>query len=254
MASVRSQARARWRFGVFAAIAMMCALGAEFAPAAHAAADAEDVRRQAERVVSGGRYQTEMPEGRPPPKPPERESGDFSLGEVAKWALYALLGVVVVFILYTIFNQRIASTRRGARRRPEAREATRTPARSPSAAELADAEAAALAEARRGDFEAAIHLLLLGAIGELRARDARSTARSLTSREILSRVFGGPEEGAARAALRALVAAVEISRFGGRPVDGEAFERCLEAYRALRRALGGGSASVPRVGAQMKTV
>ncbi|MEM6491734.1 MAG: DUF4129 domain-containing protein, partial [Pseudomonadota bacterium] len=141
-------------------------------------------------------------------------------------------------ILATVFGGRISLARRGAVRAKVVTAQDRAQA-PPSAAELADAEAAAQTAADEGRFAEAIHMLLLGAIGRLRERNARSAARSFTSREILGRAAFGET---ARAALEALVIAVEISRFGGRTADKAAYERCLEAYRALRRAL---SASGP---------
>ena len=228
------------RLALFAAFVGLLLFGALAAPpSARAAteASAEDVRLAMERIVERGRHQMELPKKDPPEPREPLEPFNLELGVIGEILLYLVLAGAAVFIVATLLRQKIAPARRGAVR--EAASSTVRPApRAPTATELADAEAAALAEAAEGRFDLAIHLLLLGAIGRLRERDARSTARHLTSREILTRVFTGPEEGAARAALRALVAAVEISRFGGRAADRAAFDACLAAYRALRRSIG----------------
>ncbi|MEM9724303.1 MAG: DUF4129 domain-containing protein [Pseudomonadota bacterium] len=219
--------------------ASLAALALYLAAASPAAAQTPGPRieREIDRVVESRRYQTELPEESPPPEPtPPRDPVEpVDLGPLAQILLYGVLAAAAIFILATVFGGRISLARRGAVRANVVTAQDRAAA-SPSAAELADAEAEAQTAAAEGRFAEAIHILLLGAIGRLRERNARSAARSFTSREILGRAAFG--EGG-RAALEALVLAVEISRFGGRAADRAAYERCLEAYRALRRALSG---------------
>ena len=219
-------------------------------PAA-AAADEGAVREQVEAIVKSERFQTELPN--PKPTPPKKKNDGLKNLNIGDFAFYLLLGVVAagaLYILYTLAQQKIAPMRRGAVRN-RAKEAPQESIAPPTAQELADAEALALAEAEAGRFDEAVHVLLLGAIGQLRERNARAAARSLTSREILSRVARSAGDEEVKAALSALVAAVEVSRFGGRLVDRAAFERCLSAYRALREAVTAGKidSRTPRVAA-----
>jgi hypothetical protein len=99
----------------------------------------------------------------------------------------------------------------------------------------------ALAEAdrlaRRGAYGEALHLLLLYSLNELRRRFGLGLPPSLTSREVL----GLPvlPEGR-RAGLSDIVSAVEISHFGGRPVDEETYRSCRRRCEDI--VLGGSAA------------
>ncbi|MEL6978964.1 MAG: hypothetical protein AAGM38_09825 [Pseudomonadota bacterium] len=200
----------------------------------------DDAAREAVRaIVERGQHQMELPP-RPEPEPPQPQRDPiepFELSETAQTALIALLVIVVLVIIAQLARQRIAPSPKGAAK--PAVLVRSAPEDEPTAEDLRDAEAAALAAAEQGRWDHAIHLLLLGAIGRLRERDAKATARSLTSREILARHFQGPNRAEARQALAALVGAVEISLFGGQAADRSGFERCLTAYRALRQSLSG---------------
>lgn len=242
--SGRTLQPAIWALALGALLAICAAT-----PPASAAPDSAEIRRQMERIVARERFQTELPDNDPPPPPPKPSSSDFELEPIAEIALYALLAAAAIFVIYTMMQKKIASTPRGAVGKRAVASGAARATDNPDAAELADAEAAALAEAEAGRFEEAIHLLLLGAIGRLRERDARAAARSLTSREILARASSGRLSPAVGAALRDLVTAVEVSRFGGRPMDRAAFDRCLQAYREMRRAVSEASSAsgAPRV-------
>jgi Domain of unknown function (DUF4129) len=84
--------------------------------------------------------------------------------------------------------------------------------------------------ARSGQYEAAVHLLLLHALRQVARLTGATVARSLTSREILRR--HDLPEGFGRD-LATLVGAVEISRFGGRSAGEKVFEACLASYHRL---------------------
>ena len=84
--------------------------------------------------------------------------------------------------------------------------------------------------ARSGQYEAAVHLLLLHALRQVARLTGATVARSLTSREILRR--HDLPEGFGRD-LATLVGAVEISRFGGRSAGEKVFETCLASYQRL---------------------
>jgi len=84
--------------------------------------------------------------------------------------------------------------------------------------------------AARGDYDGAIHLLLLDVLGRLPKGAAAGITSSWTSREIVSR---GTLTGEAREALEHLVRAVEQTHFGGLPADENLFVRCRDAHRRL---------------------
>jgi hypothetical protein len=87
--------------------------------------------------------------------------------------------------------------------------------------------------ARNGDFAAAIHLLLLGTIDEIRASLGYDAPPSLTSREIVALA---PIPAGGGTPLAAIVAAVERSHFGARPVGEPEYRRCVEWHEELLRA------------------
>lgn len=95
----------------------------------------------------------------------------------------------------------------------------------------APAARALLAEADRlaaeGSFAEAAHILLIRSVEDIRERRPHLVAPSFTSRDIAGS-NGLPE--AARAAFRPIVAQVERSLFGGRPLDAEAFAACRRSY------------------------
>lgn len=84
--------------------------------------------------------------------------------------------------------------------------------------------------ARRGRLGEAIHLLLLGVLGTLRADDLPSQAA--TAREI-ARTTVGPH----RERLQALVRASELVHFGGRSATREQFEACRRDAAEVDRAM-----------------
>jgi hypothetical protein len=76
--------------------------------------------------------------------------------------------------------------------------------------------------------------MLLRALEALRRRLGASWAKSLTSREIVRRTELPASD---RGALKMLVGAVEISRFGGQSANEQIYRACLDQYRLI-----GGSA------------
>jgi hypothetical protein len=87
--------------------------------------------------------------------------------------------------------------------------------------------------AAEGRFVEAAHLILLRSIQDIQARRPRAVAVSLTSRDI-TRLEALPP--AARALFAGIAEAVELSLFGGRPLDGEGYARCREAYASFVEA------------------
>ncbi|HNB26326.1 MAG TPA: DUF4129 domain-containing protein [Alphaproteobacteria bacterium] len=92
--------------------------------------------------------------------------------------------------------------------------------------------------ARAGAYAEAIHLMLLRALETLRRRLGTSWAKSLTSREIVRR---SELPGTDRQALKVLVGAVEICRFGGQQANEQIYRACLDHYRSI----GGDAQGVP---------
>jgi len=82
--------------------------------------------------------------------------------------------------------------------------------------------------AGEGRFVEAAHLILLRSIEDIQARRPQAVALSLTSRDI-ARLDALPPS--ARPTFAGIAEAVEISLFGGRPLDREGYTRCRDAYR-----------------------
>ena len=93
--------------------------------------------------------------------------------------------------------------------------------------------------ARRGDYAAAMHLLLLTSLGDLRRRLDLRFADSLTSREILRHVT---LEDAGKRAFAALVVAVELVHFGARPAGNNDYAEARDHFDRLTAALEGRAA------------
>ncbi len=102
--------------------------------------------------------------------------------------------------------------------------------------ERSDADALASADelARQGRFVDAMHTLLLQSLADIRRRLGIELADSLTSREIL-RGTRLPAQG--RASLRAIVALVEWTYFGGYPAAVDDYNACRKSFEDLRQAL-----------------
>jgi Domain of unknown function (DUF4129) len=106
----------------------------------------------------------------------------------------------------------------------------------PDGGTRSDATALAAADefARQGRFVEAMHTLLLQSLADIRRRFGIEFADSLTSREIL-RGTRLPPQG--RASLRAIVAAVEWTYFGGYPAALADYNACRRSFEDLRQAL-----------------
>ncbi len=109
------------------------------------------------------------------------------------------------------------------------------------AADAASADPAVVLEAAdelaaRGRYVEAMHVLLLRALAEIRQRSEEQFADSQTSREIL-RSAKLPD--AARAALRDVIARVELTYFGERPAAETDYQACRASFNALIQALYG---------------
>ncbi len=186
-----------------------------------AALSDEEIGRRAARVLADGGYQTELPH---PKAPPDPATLHLPLGPVELLLRLLLWGAIAVlaFLAIAWLVRRLAPGARDV-------EVAEPAAAAPVAIPIASAEALA-AEGRFGE---AIHALLLETLEAL-SRAAR-LAPSLTSREIVERV---PLPPAARDALGGLVAAVEVSWFGGAEPGEAEYRGCLERFHAFADAFG----------------
>jgi hypothetical protein len=85
-----------------------------------------------------------------------------------------------------------------------------------------------LAEAKR--FEEAVHGLFLLAVKRLSAMRKKPTPEALTSRELVPVL---PRTSKEKERFKHLVSVVELSLFGGRPVNRASFDRCLQIYKGM---------------------
>lgn len=146
-----------------------------------------------------------------------------------KYVVYALAACGIGFIIFTIvmnWRQSSAKWQKDSSEALEVASRVRPPNEGQKITDLDEIERLAA----RGAFSEAIHLLLLRAIGFLRSRLGQNWETSLTSREILGRV---KLAGNGQKALGNLVAAVEISHFGGRPANEATYKLCLESYHLV---------------------
>jgi len=179
-----------------------------------AASSADDIRERAAAILREGSYQTALPKDRAPLRAFELPLGPLELLlRILLWTALAVLAVLAVSWLV----RRLSGG---------ARDALVEDAAPPLPAEIPIASAEALAA--EGRFADAIHALLLETLAAL-SRAAR-LAPSLTSREIVEKV---PLPARAGEALRGLVVAVEVSRFGGARAEEEEYRACLARFRAF---------------------
>ena len=180
-----------------------------------ASSSADAVRERAAEILRGGEYQTELPQGLP--RPTTLDLGPLEiLLRVLFWTALAAIGIA----LLTWLVRRLAGFVPDA----EAPAAPAGPEADVGRRQLASAESLAA----RGRYGEAIHVLLLDTLEAL-SRAAR-LAPSLTSREIVERV---PLPSRAREALAGLVAAVEVSWFGGAQPGETDYRLCLERFHAF---------------------
>jgi len=183
---------------------------------------AERIREAARAVLDDPALQRELPVAAPPTTfdmPPD------ALVLLMKFLLWASV-LVLVGLALTWLVRRLAPG--GGDERVAAPEGTGVPVVIPTEG--------ATALAAEGRYAEAIHVLLLDTLAAL-SRAAR-LAPSLTSREVVARVALPAR---ARAALAGLVAAVEVSRFGGAEPGQEEYLACLarfddflDSYRGVR--------------------
>ncbi len=211
------------------------------AAAADAAPRRAEIRRAAEEALSSGAFQQGHPQQDPGPEeiaPPHIPSGavrawGYSAGlanivRMLLWTL-ALVGaaLVIAFIVHELLPYaRPAKGGKGEERGVDPAMVRGTPDHTGPPATLADAEHLA----GRGLYGEAIHALLLACLEELRRRFDPGQPPSLTSREIARRLS---LNAGAKSALATIVAAAELSHFGGWRPGASDYRSCLDSYRQV---------------------
>lgn len=193
------------------------------------AADRATIGRIVQAVIHDNGIQTRLPLSGEP------EQATLTLPawvkEAARAAGYVLLTAAAIGGLVLLGSGAVATVRRRATRHPAT---VLTPVADPPvpALEAPDADETERL-ARAGDFSAAIHLLLRLAVDRLERHRGAVLPRCLTSREVLARARPPGEVGEA---LAGLVAAVEVSHFGGTAADEATWRRCRDDYRLIAAA------------------
>lgn len=195
----------------------------------------DELAEALERVYLESEYQQELPEA------PEREmpawlrwlaeflsglEGLSVLGQVLVWTGLALVALLLVFLLAGANYGRLGEHLR-IRLRPkgQAGDAPSTPATLGNWLRTADALAC------KKQYAAAIHTLLLGVLGWMRASQVQEWPPAATAREILAR-HGGP-----RKPLEFLVRKAELAHFGGWSGSNADYLAC-RAYATELTAIG----------------
>lgn len=197
----------------------------------------EEVGKAVERVYDAHDYQTEMPHEEPPEVFQPLVIPDL-VKEIIRIVLITLLVVGGLLLLFFLVNAFPTLRERLKRRTPGPVEIGGAPIASDAdreRLELALSEADRLA--RQGAYGEALHLLLLYCLSEMRRRFGLGLPPALTSREILG-LSVLPE--IRRTGLSVIVSAVEVSHFGGRPVDETTYQLCRQRCEDV--VLGGAAA------------
>lgn len=241
------KARSLW---MLLALAVLCASGpGVIEPARAQDSDAEQIRNESELALDRGDIQRDPPlaervrqhaeqiakdpslQHEPPsPKAPPPSSVNIPIPpEVFLYLLVAVLAVALCIVAYHLYGTYAFGRRVSKKVDQPLQVATQPIARPAGDAPLPDLDEIERL-ARAGAFAEAIHLMLLRALEALRHRLGTSWAKSLTSREIARRSELAPTD---RSALKMLVGAVEISKFGGQSANEQIYRACLDQYRLI---------------------
>jgi hypothetical protein len=187
---------------------------------------AERVRQHADTIAKDPSLQHEPPT----PKAPEPASsaGIPIPGQIFLYLLIVVLAVALCIVAYHLYGT-YAFGRRVSKKADQPLQVAAQPIARTADAPLPDIDEIERL-ARTGAYAEAIHLMLLRALEALRRRLGTSWAKSLTSREIARRSELAPTD---RSALKMLVGAVEISRFGGQSANEQIYRACLDQYRLI---------------------
>jgi hypothetical protein len=240
---MNGKARGLW---VLLALAALCAS----APAWSQETDAEQIRNETEQAIERGDIQRDAPlaervreqaksiakdpslqhEPPTPKAPPATASTSVPIPpEIFLYLLIAVLAVALCLVAYQLYGTYAFGRRVSKKKVDQALQVATQPIARPADAPLPDLDEIERL-ARAGAYADAIHLMLLRALEALRRRLGTSWAKSLTSREIVRRSELPATD---RSALKMLVGAVEISRFGGQSANEQIYRACLDQYRLI---------------------
>lgn len=187
---------------------------------------AERVRSEAKQVTQDPALQHDPPE---PVEAPPRAATAPIPGDLFLYLLLAALGICICLAAYHLYRTYAPGRRAWSNSGDQPLEVEAHALDGPAedrVPELDEIERLA----RAGAYAEAIHLMLLRALEALRHRLGTSWAKSLTSREITRRAELGATD---RRALKVLVGAVEICRFGGQNANEQVYHTCLDHYRLI---------------------
>ena len=220
---------------------------------AAAPARSEDAQQAVESAVAGDQIQRDRPlaerareslgelnkqpdiqHSPPVPRDEEPETPSHMSFDLAwlPYAILAVIGIALAFVLLKFLGNRIAGRNAAAAKAaaPTATSSVLAPQAEPERDRTFD-EVDALAES--GAFTEAVHRLLLLVQERLRGRIEHGLQVSLTSREILRRAR---LQGEGATAFATLVAAVEVSLFGMRAANAATYALCRENSRRVLAA------------------
>ncbi|HKP25041.1 MAG TPA: DUF4129 domain-containing protein [Dongiaceae bacterium] len=187
---------------------------------------AERVRQQADNIAKDPSLQHEPPTQKAPPEP---NRGIPIPPKVFLYLLIAVLVVTLCIVGYHLYGTYGFGRRVSKKKIDQPLQLATQPIIRTADAPLPDLDEIERL-ARSGAYAEAIHLMLLRALEALRRRLGTSWAKSMTSREIARRSELPASD---RGALKMLVGAVEISRFGGQSANEQIYRACLDQYRLI---------------------
>lgn len=180
------------------------------------------------RLLRDPAYQRDLPHERPSVALPPIDAP--WLGRLLEILLYAVAAVVLAVLVSWIVNHLVSRRARDLTLAPEGEAAPALDVRLDQPDRLAAA----------GRFAEAIHELLLETLAAISR--AWQLPPSYTSREV---VAGARLPGIAREALRGLVLAVELSRFGGAPATEADYRACLAQFHQFLESYRGPAEPAP---------
>ncbi len=189
--------------------------------------ESHEISDHANSIVDRGGIQSDLPADRAPPELPNWNlEWLVPILKIIGWIVVAAFVVGLAVLAYVMFsgvrfNAKILGKDNNGEAARHQRPQEDQPMWSRDALGSADRLAA------EGNFSEAAHVLLLGSLGELKARFIANLPSSLTSREIIARI---PMPEGAKNALSILILSVEISLFGDQGLIQSDYDSCRDAY------------------------
>lgn len=190
------------------------------------------------QTIAGGEIQTGFPPPEPRTPPPEWLTSLFdAIASFFEWSapaakplLWLFVALVALFLLYHFvpaFARWVDNLpfRRGADD-GDGEDAIGLAEAGAARALLAEADALAAA----GRFSEAVHLLLYRSVEDIEGRRPGLVKPAMTSRDLAA---ARDLPVVAQGAFSRIARAVEISLFGGRSIDADAWQQCRSAYAEL---------------------